>query len=303
MLKKAIVHYLSERGKPERERESNLFRVHVHTPFVEKILTYKWYLPLLTKSMKHKKSRQETIYAVALAGVSAAVALLMVWLGVVVRFSTVAFFIAASIAIMIPASQKYYLSSIFAYIVSAGLSFWVAGDVFSVMGYVVYFGPMGIITAVLFNHKDKVKWWLALIIKVVYINGALAVLYFLCHNIVIDESIADKLQYWFIALFGTLALVAVDYVLQFVYSRAGILLSKALRKKGTSAAASIQADDEDDDDERGESPFDEFEHRSVDKDSQINQTPHDEPQSDDSQSDESKDNEINNSTDNDGLHD
>ena len=61
--------------------------------------------------MKHKISRQETIYAVALAGISAAVALLMVWLGVVVRFSTVAFFIAASIAVMVPASQKYYFSS------------------------------------------------------------------------------------------------------------------------------------------------------------------------------------------------
>lgn len=181
--------------------------------------------------MKHKISRQETIYAVALAGISAAVALLMVWLGVVVRFSTVAFFIAASIAVMVPASQKYYFSSVFAYLVSAGLSFLVAGDVFSVMGYVVYFGPMAIITATFFNYKDKVKWWIALIVKMVYINGALAILYFLCNNIVIDESIIDKVQYWMIALFGTIILVAVDYLLQFIYKRAGILLSRVLRKK------------------------------------------------------------------------
>lgn len=208
--------------------------------------------------MRHKLSRQDTIYAVALAGISAAVALLMVWLGVVVRFSTVAFFIAASIAVMVPASQKYYVSSIFAYLVSAGLSFLVAGDVFSVMGYVVYFGPMAIITAVFFNHKDKVKWWIALIVKVVYINAALAILYFLCHNIVLDESIIDKVQYWMIALFGTVILVAIDYMLQFIYRRAGVLFSRVLRKKGAKSDDSDVIENDDEDAPSGESPFEEW---------------------------------------------
>ncbi len=208
--------------------------------------------------MKHKISRQETIYAVALAGISAAVALLMVWLGVVVRFSTVAFFIAASIAVMIPASQKYYVSSVLAFLVSAGLSFLVAGDVFSVMGYVVYFGPMAIITATFFNHKDKVKWWIALIVKIVYINGALAILYFLCHNIVLDESIIDKVQYWMIALFGTVILVAVDYLLQFIYMRAGILLSRVLRKKGAKTGDTDVFENDDEDAPTGKSPFEEW---------------------------------------------
>ncbi len=208
--------------------------------------------------MRHKLSRQDTIYAVALAGISAAVALLMVWLGVVVRFSTVAFFIAASIAVMVPASQKYYVSSVFAYLVSAGLSFLVAGDIFSVMGYVVYFGPMAIITAVFFNHKDKVKWWIALIVKVVYINAALAILYFLCHNIVLDESIIDKVQYWMIALFGTVILVAIDYMLQFIYRRAGVLLSRVLRKKGAKSDDSDVIENDDEDAPFGESPFEEW---------------------------------------------
>ena len=208
--------------------------------------------------MRHKLSRQDTIYAVALAGISAAVALLMVWLGVVVRFSTVAFFLAANIAVMVPASQKYYVSSVFAYLVSAGLSFLVAGDIFSVMGYVVYFGPMAIITAVFFNHKDKVKWWIALIVKVVYINAALAILYFLCHNIVLDESIIDKVQYWMIALFGTVILVAIDYMLQFIYRRAGVLLSRVLRKKGAKSDDSDVIENDDEDAPFGESPFEEW---------------------------------------------
>lgn len=199
------------------------------------------------------------MYRVALAGISAAVALLMVWLGVVVRFSTIAFFIAASVALMVPLSQKYYLSSVLAYVVSAGLSFAVAGDVFSVMGYVVYFGPMAIISGMMLNHSDKINRWVQLIVKIVYINGALALLYFVCHNIVLDSSIVDKVQYWMIALFGTIILVALDYALQFIYKRIAILVGKALRKNERRTKRRGDENDEDDDSRPdGNTPFDEF---------------------------------------------
>lgn len=199
------------------------------------------------------------MYRVALAGISAAVALLMVWLGVVVRFSTIAFFIAASVALMVPLSQKYYLSSVLAYVVSAGLSFAVAGDVFSVMGYVVYFGPMAIISGIMLNHNDKINRWVQLIVKIVYINGALALLYFVCHNIVLDSSIVDKVQYWMIALFGTIILVALDYALQFIYKRIAILVGKALRKNERRTKRHGDENDEDDDSRPdGDTPFDEF---------------------------------------------
>ncbi len=199
------------------------------------------------------------MYRVALAGISAAVALLMVWLGVVVRFSTIAFFIAASVALMVPLSQKYYLSSVLAYVVSAGLSFAVAGDVFSVMGYVVYFGPMAIISGIMLNHSDKIIRWVQLIVKIVYINGALALLYFVCHNIVLDSSIVDKVQYWMIALFGTIILVALDYAVQFIYKRIAILVGKALRKNERRTKRRGDENDEDDDSHPdGNTPFDEF---------------------------------------------
>lgn len=211
------------------------------------------------KRNRKKISRQEAVYRVALAGISAAVALLMVWLGVVVRFSTIAFFIAASVALMVPLSQKYYLSSVLAYVVSAGLSFAVAGDVFSVMGYVVYFGPMAIISGIMLNHNDKINRWVQLIVKIVYINGALALLYFVCHNIVLDSSIVDKVQYWMIALFGTIILVALDYALQFIYKRIAILVGKALRKNERRTKRRGDENDEDDDSRPdGNTPFDEF---------------------------------------------
>lgn len=182
----------------------------------------------------------------------------MVWLGVVVRFSTIAFFIAAGIALMVPLSQRYYFSAVLAYFVSAGLSLLIAGDIFSVMGYVIYFGPISLITGTLLNHRDKIKWWLSLIIKVIYINGALALLYFVCHTIVIDASIMDKLDYWVIALVGTLALVGIDYVLQLVYRRLGVLVAGGIRKLDGTNDKQVAAEDDEEAAPDGDSPFDEL---------------------------------------------
>lgn len=204
--------------------------------------------------MKRKKlSRQDVIYQIALAGICAALSLLFVWLSVLVRFSTVAFYVAAGLVLMIPMSQKYYLSSIFAYAVSAALGFVIAGDIVTVAGYVAYFAPISIITAFLCNKK--VKWWLSLIIKIAYINGALALLYFVCNTIVIDASIMEKISYWVIALVGTVILVAIDYVVQFVYARIGRIMSKVLRKKEQDEEQIVINDDEQEPD--GENPFDE----------------------------------------------
>lgn len=208
---------------------------------------------------KNKKfSRQEAIYQLALAGISAAIALLFVWLSVIVRFSTIAFYVAASVAIMVPITKKYYLAGVFAYGVSAALGFVIAGDIYTVVGYVAYFGPMALITGVMCNLR--VKWFIALPIKIAYINGALALLYFACHTIVLDASIMEKIDYWVIALVGTAALVAIDYVLQFVYARLIPMVGRVLRPSSKEKIAPPPP--EDDDDELSafdmDSPFEEF---------------------------------------------
>ncbi len=214
---------------------------------------------MLMPKKRKKLSRQDVIYQIALAGISAGVALLMVWLGVVVRFSTIAFFVAASIAILIPLAKRYYFSSIVAYIVSAGLSFVVSGDIASVAGYIIYFGPMAIITGFCANHSQKIKWWLALIFKIAYINGALALLFFVFNTIMIDASIMGKIPYWAVAIVGTIVLVAIDFVLQMVYKRLVPLVAKVLRKKGkNSDEKEIVLNDDEDDAPLGDNPFDEF---------------------------------------------
>ena len=75
-----------------------------------------------------RQSTKNAAYALALGGISAALALLLVWLGVVTRYVTVAFFAAAGCAVTVPLTKRYWFSAVASLLVSAGLSFLV-GDI------------------------------------------------------------------------------------------------------------------------------------------------------------------------------
>lgn len=204
--------------------------------------------------MKRRRiSAKKTAYALALAGISAALALLFVWLGVVVRYVTVAMFAAAGVAVMAPVTKRYYASAAFAYVVSAGLGFLV-GDVTTVVGYALYFGPMALISAVMW--EKKVKWYISYPVKIVFINGALAALYFGLQAIeVLAPDVAAYFDYWAIALLGTIALLLIDLLMNYVYRTMRKVLAKVIRDKDSAQATEeeIRAEDEDD-----APPFDEL---------------------------------------------
>lgn len=204
--------------------------------------------------MKRRRiSAKKTAYALALAGTSAALALLFVWLGVVVRYVTVAMFAAAGVAVMAPVTKRYYASAVFAYVVSAGLGFLV-GDVTAVAGYALYFGPMALISAVMW--EKKVKWYVSYPVKIVFINGALAALYFGLQAIeVLAPDVAAYFDYWAIALLGTIALLLIDLLMNYVYRTMRKVLAKVIRDKDSAQVTEeeIRAEDEDD-----APPFDEL---------------------------------------------
>lgn len=204
--------------------------------------------------MKRRRiSAKKTAYALALAGISTALALLFVWLGVVVRYVTVAMFAAAGVAVMAPVTKRYYASAVFAYVVSAGLGFLV-GDVTTVVGYALYFGPMALISAVMW--EKKVKWYISYPVKIVFINGALAALYFGLQAIeVLAPDVAAYFDYWAIALLGTIALLLIDLLMNYVYRTMRKVLAKVIRDKDSAQVTEeeIRAEDEDD-----APPFDEL---------------------------------------------
>lgn len=181
------------------------------------------------KGRERHPIKKRTAYALALAGISAALALLFVWLGVVTRYVTIAFFAAAGLAVNVPLSKKYYASSVFALLVSAGLSFLV-GDVAAVAGYALYFGPMALISAIMW--EKKVKWYIAYPVKIVWINGALAALYYGLQGIeVLAPDLAAALPYWAIAIIGTVALLLIDLLMNYAYANLKTVAAKVIRDK------------------------------------------------------------------------
>lgn len=190
----------------------------------------------------------------ALGGVSAGIATLLVSLSVVVKYGTIGFFVAACVAIMIPLSQKYYFASVASYIASSLISFAITGDFFAVSGYVVYFAPMAILSGILI--EKQVKWYIYLPVKAVYINLALAFLYYVAGNIMISADLIGEIPYYAIAIVGTVVLLAVDVLLYYVYLYVKKRTEKVLRKRNKTETV----------EENDDTPFDFEDESDEDKD-------------------------------------
>ena len=193
-----------------------------------------------------RKPRQQILYEIALGGISAAMALLLVWLSVVVRYGTIGFYVAACLALLVPLSQKYYFASISAYVVSSLLAFAIVGDILAISGYVVYFAPMCIVSAIML--EKKVKWFISVPVKVVFIAGAIAFLYYVAGTIMISPELTFKVPFWAVELVGIVVLMAIDFLMAYVYEVLKKKVSTALRKR-------LKTENVEDDEEE-ENPFD-----------------------------------------------
>lgn len=203
------------------------------------------------KGRKNKISRQGAIYRVALAGIASALALLLVWLSVLARYGTLGFFAAAGIVLLIPMSKKYYLSAVFAYVVSAGLCVLV-GDLASVMGYILYFGPVSLLIGIFANKK--IKWWIAVPIIIAYSVSMLALLYFVFKSVIVSYDALSDVKFWVVALVGTPVLMAICGVEYLAYVRIVPLVARVIRDGENEENKQSNAVDLNDD----ENPFEEF---------------------------------------------
>ena len=177
--------------------------------------------------MKTKRSRSQIIYEVALGGISSAMALLLVWLSVIARYGTISFYILASLAILMPLTQRYYIATISAYVVSSLLAFAIVGDIFIIAGYVVYFAPMSIISTVML--EKKVKLYISIPVKVVFIGLALAFLYYVAGTIMVAKVVVGEVPFWAVEVVGIVVLLLVDFLMGYVYQALKKRVSKVIK--------------------------------------------------------------------------
>ena len=173
-----------------------------------------------------KKFRRPTI-EIAVAGISAGLMLLFLYLAVIVRVGSISLFVAASVVLMVPISKKYYVAAVFAYVASSLLAFAIVGDILQVLGFIIYFGPMTIASCVM--AEKKVKPYITFPVKIVYINATLAILYFATNTLVVDlSSLGINLHYAVIAVVGTVLLLLLD-TLMLIYVRLKPLMDKVIK--------------------------------------------------------------------------
>lgn len=176
---------------------------------------------------KRLKLKRQTI-EIAVAGISAGLMLLLLWLSVIVRYGTVSFYIAASVVLMAPICKKYYWAAAFAYIASCLLAFAIVGDILQILGFIIYFGPMTFISTVM--AEKSVKPYITFPVKIVYINACLSALYFGSKTLFVDlSSLGVEINYAVIAVVGTLALLLLDTLMLMLYTRLKPLMDKAIK--------------------------------------------------------------------------
>lgn len=172
--------------------------------------------------------KKRRTYEIALGAICTALILLLLWLSVLLRFGTAAFYIVCSGVLMVPLTKKYYVASILSYIASSLLAFAVVGDIFSILGFVAYFGPITILSVFLF--EKNIKLYFTLPLKIVLINAALAVFYFVTDTFFINfDMLGFKMHYIFIALIGTALLVGLDFAMLYIYKELKPKVARLIR--------------------------------------------------------------------------
>ena len=179
----------------------------------------------------NNRKRSQRLYEVALAGISTALAFLLLAISMLVRYGSIGFFFVAALAICMPIKKRYYFAPIAAYIASSLLCLAMPYDIMSVMGFIFYFGPITIVGIIL--YEKNIKWFIIYPIKLIYMAGSIAFMYYVAGTIMISPDIIGAIPFWAIELAGVPILLALDIAMLFIYKFLAPKVCKVIRDKDT----------------------------------------------------------------------
>lgn len=179
----------------------------------------------------NNRKRSQRLYEVALAGISTALAFLLLAISMLVRYGSIGFFFVAALAICMPIKKKYYFAPISAYIASSLLCLAMPYDIMSVMGFIFYFGPITIVGIIL--YEKNIKWYIIYPIKLIYMAGSIAFMYYVAGTIMISPDIIGAIPFWAVELAGVPILLALDIAMIFIYKFLAPKVCRVIRDKDT----------------------------------------------------------------------
>ena len=179
----------------------------------------------------NNRKRSQRLYEVALAGISTALAFLLLAISMLVRYGSIGFFFVVALAICMPIKKRYYFAPIAAYIASSLLCLAMPYDIMSVMGFIFYFGPITIVGIIL--YEKNIKWFIIYPIKLIYMAGSIAFMYYVAGTIMISPDIIGAIPFWAVELAGVPILLALDIAMLFIYKFLAPKVCRVIRDKDT----------------------------------------------------------------------
>ena len=166
------------------------------------------------------KNKNSKSFEIALSGVSCAIAVIFLSLGILSGWLTATGYFMGVIALMLPRSRDFYLGDFIAYIATCILTLimGVAGKFWDLVPFIMFFGLHPLVNAL--QQRFKINKWLAPAVKAVWFDCTLIAAYFLIYGGLIGGEllpqnvydIVNKYIYLFIFTLGTVIFVAYDYL-------------------------------------------------------------------------------------------
>ena len=152
-------------------------------------------------------------FEIALSGVATAIASLFLCLGVLSPYLLMTGYLLGSFAMMLPLSKRFVQGSVLAYLASSLLAFLLGGVAYfwRLLPFIAFFGlhPLA-------NHlqlKFKINRWLAYLIKALWFDGTLVLIWFFVCGGTSPVELISRAIGWIIAIGGTLFFYAYDYLI------------------------------------------------------------------------------------------
>ncbi len=159
--------------------------------------------------------------SLGMAAICAAIGVVLLYLGAIVKTGTVAIYFVCSLVIMMLVDRGGKKYAFMSYVVTAGLSWLLVADKTIAAAYTLIFGLYPIIKAFGENGKNiAVEWLLKIIFFNLAFSGCLGILKFVIGNLILKIPIV-----WLI-VGANLFFVLYDILLSFGYTKLKIVLNR-----------------------------------------------------------------------------
>ena len=181
-----------------------------------------------------KDGKRPTSFEIALSGISCAVAVVFLSLGIISRVFVATGYMFGIVALMVPLSKNCYLGDFLAYVGTCILTliFGAAAGFWYLVPFIMFFGLHPLINAL--QKKFKINKFLAFFIKAVWFDCTLIAAYFLIFGGIIGGSllpeevyrVINDYIYLFMFTLGTAFFVLYDYLIFKCQSAINIIVGK-----------------------------------------------------------------------------